>query len=215
MKLKRISRDIMVLLLFSGLFYVSSVVVGQLEGGQQEEKNDFSVERIKGDQKIRAKQWSSAAEQYRKLTEADPFNGYAWVRLGKSYNEMRLRVSEQMDAEKRLDANSQRIAELEAEFVSLNQQAIEAYSEARQHPRYRAYALFWLAVFYADQADFENSLSCLEEFVDRGFICYYELNRYSYFGESKDGVKSRLHQYDKFWELVTKHSETKSARSRR
>ena len=217
MKLKRVTRDVVVLLLFAALFYVSSVVVGQWEDGQSDEPKEFSEARLRADDRLHEKSWSAAADSYHKITLADPFNGYAWYRIGYSYNEMRQEVKSEIKAAEENELTSQQIAELEGKLAELNRKAVAGFEKSREHLRYRANSLFLLSIIHADAGEYETSLDYLEEIVDRKYVFYYQLDHpnYHFFGTSRNGERTRLHQFGRFWEINKKHDKVKAERSRR
>ncbi len=230
MKLKRIIRDVLVLALLCGSFYASTIVVGQFESEHVNQKDtNFSDERLEGDKLSLEEDWVESAKRYRRITEADPFNGYAWRRLGRCYSIIRSNQKKEINAEESAEAPSERkLDELKASLLATDQLALKAWEKAREHPRYRRVALFQLAVIRAGRSELEESLALLEEFVvTEGYIVQQNLYLYREFGNSKIVKKSNetdfeaehkdaigLHQFARFWEIAKHESEFRFATAR-
>lgn len=219
MKLKRIARDVVVLGLFCGFFYTSTIVVGQFEKEEElQKKTNFTQDRLEGDRLARDNNWFDSAKYYQKIIETDPYNGFAWNQLARCYSHIRIEKQQEIVAEQNLETPSEaKIGELQEIVKDHEQLAIDAWNEVREHPRHRRAALFNLAVIYSDRDKYEDSLACLEEFVDRGFYVN-DLSKFRQFGESQQVPASRdqnrvpkngtkLHQFEKFWEITQRESD--------
>ncbi len=116
-------------------------VVMTASGGQAATAQDAAVDPVRrADELFDRQAWSDAAEQYRKVVDADPENGRAWFRLGYS-----------LHACKRLD------------------EAIDAHRRATEFPYYRRVAWYNLGCAYALQDKPDAAFEALEQAVRTGF----------------------------------------------
>ena len=76
--MRRFLRDTGILLAFCGAFYLLTVMVNRLDGDSGNDPSDFSPARKRANKLVHNKDWSAAKYEFKKLTEQDPFNGYAW-----------------------------------------------------------------------------------------------------------------------------------------
>ena len=221
MNLKRIIRDAFIMISFCGTFYVSTFMWGKVEDKPPSNSN-FSKSRVAADELVKSGRWEKAAVRYRRMTEDDPHNGYAWYRLGTSYNNVRFDAQFDIRVEKRSDTPSaQKIERLQETIAKYDELALEAHETARKFLRYRSKSLFQIAIIYADLNDNESALKYLREFVDGGYWTYHGLETISRLGSGGRSMaeeqvlvnsRTRLHASDEFWKLVAKERENRSKR---
>lgn len=211
MNLKRILRDAFIMISFCGTFYVSTFMWGKVDEKPPSDSN-FSKSRVAADDFVSSRRWEMAAARYKRMTEQDPYNGYAWYRLGTSYNNVRFESQYQIRVEEESASpsakNVERLQELIAKHDKL---ALEAHDTAKNFLRYRSKSLFQMAIIYADLADYEASLKCLREFVEGGYWTFRGLDSVQRLGvggramndqEILVSSRTRLHALEEFWELV-------------
>ena len=213
MNLRRIIRDAFIMISFCGTFYVSTFMWGKVDEKPPSDTN-FSKARVAADDFVSSRRWERAADRYARMTAEDPYNGFAWYRLGTSYNNVRFESQFAIRKEKKSPSpSSPKIERLNDLVVKYEQLALEAHETARKFLRYRSRSLFQLAVIYSDRAEYEASLECLREFVDGGYRTYHGLDNVTRLGDGGRAMldqvvtadsRSRLHAFEEFWELVDK-----------
>lgn len=222
MNLRRLFRDVAVLVAFCGAFYLLITFVSRLDGETSEEITDFSVAREQADTLAKAKDWNAAAEEYRKLTIEDPFNGYAWERYAASYYTMRFAALKELEALEKTDEQDRaKIEDVRSRIAMNGDKSYEILKKVREFARFRGGALLRMAVIDTHRENYEHSLDLLQEFVDNGNNTQLGLDEYSQFGRGDDTVlmpgaeipeNCRLHYYPKFWEIVEKEDKNRSRR---
>lgn len=189
MKLKRLVRDTCVLIAFCGAFYLLTVFVSRLDASGLDDGSDFSVARQQADEFWTNRDYASAADEYKKLTEADPFNGHAWHTRALCYYNMRSATLDEIRTEQfelaRAEAgkrglssvgqlyakpdfeftDSPRVLELKAKIKSLNEKARPIFLRAKEFARFRGNAALYLAVIESYEGNNEKALDLLEEYV--------------------------------------------------
>jgi tetratricopeptide (TPR) repeat protein len=173
--------------------------------------------------------WVESAKLYRQMTEVDPFNGYAWRRLGRCYTNIRSNQRKAIRDEELSDSPSERkLEELRQDLLVTDQLALKAWEKAREHPRYRRVALYQLAAIRTARSELDEAMALLEEFVFvEGYILPNDLHKFRDFGSSKvlpgesendfDANREEttgLHQFDRFWELAKEEQKERRANSR-
>ena len=213
MKLKRLVRDTCVLIAFCGAFYLLTVFVSRLDASGLDDGSDFSVARQQADEFWTNRDYASAADEYKKLTEADPFNGHAWHTRALCYYNMRSATLDEIRTEQfelaRAEAgkrglssvgqlyakpdfeftDSPRVLELKAKIKSLNEKARPIFLRAKEFARFRGNAALYLAVIESYEGNNEKALDLLEEYVELGLFTQGDgLDRYSAFGVGGDAT---------------------------
>lgn len=234
MKFKKIFRDFGVLVAFCGAFYLLVTFVNRLDGGNQNSDSDFSPTRKQADRYFyRESDFTSAAEQYEKLTQVDPHNGLAWSMLASSRYEERTAAKRQLDQVDTSDeSRADEYQRLEAEVERLSLLAYEAYTQLNRFARYRRDSNFWLAVLDAGlgsiefgrgnreaaQERYERSLDLLGKFISQGGRTRGGLANFAELGSggpsmSGAGVTptadTRLHFEPRFWEIVAREQRSR------
>ncbi|MFT7630462.1 MAG: hypothetical protein ACI87E_001468 [Mariniblastus sp.] len=222
---RRILRDAGVLLLFCGVFYLLIVFVGRLDGDANEGTSELSQTRKQADLSFDKKDWPAAAKEYQQLTEMDPLNGHAWSQLAEVVWQTRINAFQAFnEIEAADDADSERVAQLNAQIDTANQEAFEIHKKLIVFARYRARALLRLCIIEIRNGNDNEALDWLEEFLQRGHRTRFGLANIQSFGESfrvepmdfnrliSGGGNSassilkpediRLHAYERFWKLV-------------
>ena len=216
MNLKRIIRDAFIMISFCGTFYVSTFMWGKVDDKPPMDTN-FSSSRIAADEYIHSRRWQLAADRYKRMTESDPCNGFAWYRLGTCYNNVRFESQHQIRREKKsTEPSIQKIERWQDIIAEHDQLALDALQTARNFLRYRGKSLYQLAVIHADRMEFEQALEVLRDFVDSGYWTFNGLDRVDRFGSGGAEMvdhrelansQTRLHAYQEFWALVEKERE--------
>jgi tetratricopeptide (TPR) repeat protein len=224
MNLKRIIRDAFIMISFCGTFYVSTFMWGKVDEKPPSDTN-FSKARVAADDFVSSRRWEMAADRYKRMTEEDPYNGYAWYRLGTSYNNVRFESQSEIRVENQsLSPSAQQIEHLKELIAKYDQLALEAHETARKFLRYRSKSLFQLAIIHSDLLDYEASLECLREFVEGGYWTGHGLDSVSRLGAGGRAMmeqevlvnsRTRLHAFEEFWELVDKERQQKKRRNNR
>ena len=224
MTVKRVVRDLIVLLIFCGTFYVSTLVVGHFEEKEKPQPNNFSASRIEGDECVRVANWEDAVPIFKKLTEEDPFNGYAQFRLSSSYRFIWQGIVQKINKEKESgNSAEQTLKDLEQQRQFFEKLALESNEKTSEFLRYRGPALYQLAMIYASRNEFEKALTLLDEFVNDGNWVYNGITNIEELGiggqdmvssEPTSNPKVRLHQFEKFWELARKENTSRLKNSK-
>ena len=217
--MKRFFRDTGILLAFCGAFYVLILMVGGLDGDSNTDASEFSPLRIRADRFEDKNDWGSAIIEFEKLTEVDPYNGYAWNRLGSLLLKTKRDAIGQWDE---LDSNqreSTAAIEISKRIEETTNRTAGVFDELSKFARYRPYALLQLAVLECDRNNHDEALDKLEEFVARGYTTGNGLSNALAFGVGPENAvwvatrvpeNVRLHQYRRFWSLVRRENERRS-----
>lgn len=214
MKLRRLLRDVTVLIAFCGAFYLLITFVNRLDADSNDEVSDFSVAREEADTLAKGENWESAADEYLKLTKQDPYNGYAWERYAASYYALRFQALKELDTLKQVGVEDPARLDAVREKVKQNgDKSYQIFSKVREFARFRGGALLRMAVIDSYRGNNEEALDLLEEFVDAGQNTQQGLATYRQFGVGGQGVllpgatipeNCRLHYFPRFWEIVDK-----------
>lgn len=163
--MKRIARDMLVVVAFCGAFYLLTKLVGDSTSANASLSN-FSQERLDGDQSMEAKDWPRAIESFRKVVERDPYNGRARHYLAeaamrqqsKNFKAYRKKVLElEGDVEKLEQLNKAMRSEIEA--------CIELQKEQLPFHKYRRYGLTNLLFLQCNLGDRKAALQALQDYV--------------------------------------------------
>lgn len=221
MNWKRIVRDTSILLLMCGTFYVSSIVIGQLDADTETEESSFTQERLKTDKLIDQADWEPASEVLKDMTVKDPYDGYAWYRLGVSYLHQRMDTQDEIDFRANAGATKLELEPLELQLAVLDRQAIETLEKSKTFLRYRGKSILHLACVFAQRNEFETAMDHLQTFVDEGNRVYNGLAQMpelgeggtdAYFDPSTVTPDTRLHQFHRFWRIVRQEYHLRSER---
>ncbi len=222
MKLRRFLRDVAVLISFCGAFYLLITFVNRLDGGTPDDVTDFSVAREQADSFAKDQDWNSAADKYRKLTEQDPYNGYAWERYASCYYSLRFgAVKDLEELEQAGEKDSAKLDDARSRITKYGDKSYEILIKLREFARFRGFALLRMAVISTYREDYELALELLQGFVDGGNNTQLGLSEYSQFGRGGEKIlmpgaeipeNCRLHYYPKFWEIVEKERQNRSSR---
>lgn len=129
----------------------------------------FSSDREKADQAYLRQDWSRAQQNYRLMTERDPFNGYAWYSLGESiWQQARRLLNERDRALRSLVADASRMEELNSELKQLGEEAVDSFMHARDTGRFRILAGRRMAEIYSVLGDKQLALKMLVDCYDDG-----------------------------------------------
>ena len=219
---RRILRDVGILIGFCGCFYLLIVVVGELEGSD-ETLEDFSRDRRRADVYYRRQNWNVAADSYKRLTEEDPYNGRAWYMLASCYNSKAyddLSLINDVVEDGSAESENQ-IKKLEESSQAHFKTAKSYFETSSRFARFRIDSVVRLSVILCELDDHDSALQRLTEFVELGGTTQMGLDRYRQFGVGGEQMTSqsanvveatRLHQYEQFWELVAKEGKNKGRR---
>ena len=213
---KRIARDVGMLLVLAGLFYVGSLLAGSMDGDIKEpEPTSFSPARTNADRLVQANNWETASRAFRLMTERDPYDGYAWYRLGVCYRVLWYRkVTANEDV--RIDS---------AAKVSVSEQrllAIETLKKSLQFLRYRGDSMLQLAIIHVQSKEFDTAMDYLDTLVNEKNWRNRNLADIRSLGSGGAAMalpgapiteETGLHQFRRFWRLVAYEHKSEAKRS--
>lgn len=229
--MKRFFRDTGILLAFCGAFYLLTVLVSRLEGDSATDATDFSPVRKRANRLVNNKDWPAAKVEFKKLTEQDPLNGFAWDGYATClWETRRVAINELHDLAKSNSTQSGYKNVLDQQIADLNDQTREVLLRVKKFARYRYSALLRLAALECDRGNYDEAMDFLEEFVGRGYRTHRGLNWIENFGVGGSSrfvnipiigfsgdlsqlsfpteKESRLHLDPRFWDLVRRERET-------
>jgi tetratricopeptide (TPR) repeat protein len=184
-ELRKFFRDIGILLAFCGAFYLLTVMVNRLEGDSNTDATDFSPARKRANLLVNSKDWSAASIEFKKLTEQDPFNGYAWEGYSTSLWEIRRSSINELKNLTRSNAlDTEKENELDRQIAELNDQIRQVLLQVKKFARYRYSALLRLAALECERGNYDEAMDFLEEFVGRGYQTKRGLHWIENFGSS-------------------------------
>ena len=187
---KKLLRDIFVLFVFCGLFYLATVAVNMLgKSNTQAAEVDlgFSADRIEADRYYNGDDFEEAIPYLERLVEDDKYNSHAWFRLGKSYARVLMQNSKPTLANNFTPLTEEQINEMAAK-------GIKALNVSVEYPRYKGLSYKNLSFVYAVKKDREMTLDCLRASIKaRGFARTSQLRIY--------GVFSFLYDDDEYLQL--------------
>ena len=207
MKPGRIFRDLLVLAVFCGCFYLLT-----LNTGEAKTEQDFSPARLRADEFVKDQDWDSASKEFESLVKDDPFNGRAWFMLGSChyYIANDLLGDRHRFVDGGVSTSDPKITEMDARISVNTKKAIEIYQKSKEFARYRNNSLLRLAVMECRLENFDTALDYLREFVDFDGYTVAGLFKYREFGRGgqemclEDRVvtsETRLHDRQRFWDI--------------
>ena len=129
----------------------------------------FSDERQTADRAARSQDWLTAAENFKVLTERDPFNSYAWYSLGDCKWMQSNSIQSELKRERSaLEPNQARIDELHRQLREIGMSAIEDFEKAMESGRYRLIAGQYIAAVHVALDENDKALEMLEKCLDDG-----------------------------------------------
>jgi tetratricopeptide (TPR) repeat protein len=129
----------------------------------------FSPVREKADESYMRQDWSRAEQNYRSMTERDPYNGYAWYSLGDSiWRQARRQLSERDRLARALVPDSARMDELNIQIKELGDKAVECFLHAQDTGRFRIIAGQRIAEIYSVQGEKRKAIEMLDKCYDDG-----------------------------------------------
>jgi len=222
---KRVIRDLSILAFMCGTFFLCTFVIGRLADEQPADgDSSFTPARVEADRLVKNMEWEDASSIFKNMTVKDPFDGYAWYRLGVSYVRCRQAIQREIELQQSHEAPANQIEPLELRRVEYDRLAIEALTKCREFLRYRGNATLQLAVVFAQRLEYEKSLDLLQEFVDEGNWIYNGIGNIPEFGVGDYSVvfdptlvtpETGLHQFRRFWEIARQEYEQSEAGKRR
>ena len=219
MNWNRVLRDLTVVLLLGATFYISAIVVGQIDEILPPADKSFSRERLAAENSHTRGDWLKSAEHFQAIIDQDPYNGYASFQLVTCYLWLRFNTQEEIDKLTESDADPAKLESLRQRFIEFEDLALSALEKSREFLRHRRSSLYHLSAIHSDREEFDVALKYLEQFVDGGFWLNFGLENAERFGSGGrdaitgntiDSSQRRLHQFEKFWELVDRESQTRS-----
>ena len=173
--MKRILRDVTLLLAFCAAFYGITVLINWLGARSSPvQAEEFSFDRRKADQFVAQRDWAKAAIYFENLTREDPFNGHAWYWLGFSHYSQQFPFFQRINRElRKSEPDQQKIDEWKRQAEVFGRQAIPAFERAVDFARYRNLARFRLARIHAYYGETDRALEYLREAVDDNFHCTF------------------------------------------
>ena len=216
MKIRQLLINLVVAMALGLVFYVSTLLIGNFTTGEQ---NTFSEDRRLADQYLDQQNWQDASRHLLRLSEADPYNGYAFYNLAVCYYSLRQKAKRdinQLKEEQAADVDLDLIESLEENFRNFDQLCRISFRRATEFLRYRRLALLNLALISVDREEWEEAIDNLEQFVDEGYFTSRGLDAFQSLGQGGRRMiddqtgpisESRLHRFPRFWEVVEKEVE--------
>lgn len=178
MNIKRIVRDLLILVIFCGGFFLLTKAVN-LFGSEENTAatvSEYSYDRVQGDFFFTKRRYLSAAEHYQKLVVADPDNGHAWYHLAMCYENIRYRFRfeswrKKLAIKDRPNATlDPRVPGWEKTAAEYGDRAIEPFKKCLDFHRYRDIARLNLAEIYAAKGDNDMAFKYLNNAFDDGYF---------------------------------------------
>jgi len=168
MKLNHVLRDIIILILFCGGFYLLTQTVNMLGGNTSimAATSEFSKARRDADYYLERKENELAIPHLVKLTEQDPNNSHAWFHLARC-NFSLFKQRRKLTINNTFEPESN-----EEKGKAYANQAIKAYKKVLDYPRYRRFAKKDLSIIYAQLDERELALKYLREAVEERAFSY-------------------------------------------
>ncbi len=219
MNWNRVLRDLTVVVLLGATFYISAIVVGQIDEILPPANKSFSRERLAAENSHARGDWLKSAEHFQAIIDQDPCNGYASFQLVTCYLWLRFNTQEEIDKLTGSEADPAKLESLRTRFIEFEDLALSALVKSSEFLRHRRSSLYHLAAIHSDRKEFDVALKYLDEFVNAGFWLNFGLENAERFGSgSRDAISDstidssqrRLHQFEKFWELVDQEDQTRS-----
>ena len=129
----------------------------------------FSSERQTADRAARSQDWLTAAENFKVLTERDPYNSYAWYSLG----DCKWMQSNPIQSESRRERmasepNQAQIDELQRQLREIGLAAIEDFKKAMESGRHRLMAGQYIAAIHVALDEIDEACEMLGKCLDDG-----------------------------------------------
>lgn len=135
----------------------------------EKQKAAFSPERQLADRALRRQDWATAVENFRLLTEKDPYNGYAWFSLGEAVWNQGIPIrSELIRVSRSTVPDPNRFAELNGQLADVGREAITYFEKARETARYRLTAGKKIAAIYVSIGERQKAVDILVGCVEDG-----------------------------------------------
>ena len=203
----RILRDGTIVLLLCGVFFYSAKTLTPAESFEEQA---FSSDRTLADHYLTERKWSLADTHFEKLTDKDPFNGYAWFNRALCNFWIRAELLEEINQKTASGETSETdLAALQEKLQTLEEKLIYLFEQSSEFLRHRRRSLVNLAVLHADREEWEKSLDCLELYVSERNLLSRTLQNFNAFGSggkamigTEPNQTSRLHCFPRFWKIV-------------
>ncbi len=206
--MKRILRDALILILVCGVFYLTARAVTTLSNTDEK---PFSEDRMLADQYLGERNWPQAAVHFSKLTDRDPYNGYAWFSQASCYVWIR---NELLDEVRQLKENGGTEAEIQAltdKLTETEDKLLGLLDQSMDFLRYRKRAMINKSVVLVARKQWDPAMDLLQAYLEGGDFVNRTLESMSGFGRGGREMSGRdpeteenakLHCFPRFWELV-------------
>ena len=185
-KAKMFLRDGLVFVMVLVGLYFLTTGTNMIKGEAVDPISDFSLDRQMADRLLAKKRYAEALPFFKRLTEQDRYNGYAWYWLGHCSFQVAENQRNRLDGLAESDPDYQR--ELNTYDGNINQAAM-AYQQVLGYPRLRNRARYNLAIIHATVDDLQKTLQYLRDAVDDGYYTRRGLRKYSRFERLKDNAE--------------------------
>ncbi len=216
MKIRQLLINLVVAVALGLVFYTSSLLIGNFTSGKQD---TFSEDRQLADRYLDQQNWLDASRHLLRMSETDPYNGYAFYNLAVCFYSLRQNVKRQIDQVKEAqsaDVDLDLMESLEDSYRNFDELCLNSFQRAAQFLRYRRLALLNLAMLSVEREEWEQAIYNLEQFVDEGFFTSRGLDEFRSLGRGGRQVidddtnpisETRLHYFERFWDVVEKEVE--------
>ncbi len=172
MRIRRILRDLVVLALAVGSLLVAFSIFRLWEGHDQAEHPDRqSRDRQLADLAFRRENWNQAHEYYVKLTQRDPYSGYAWYMAGICLWNQSYFLQETLAEElKNESPDEAKIDSLRAQLTEIGNRAFSTLEHALDWSRYRNTARVAMAAIATTLEQHDQAIELLSAAIEDGYL---------------------------------------------
>ncbi len=169
--MKRIFRDLFILLVFCGGFFLLIQAVN-LFGSDNlpQAPSEHSYNRQQADSFMTRKQYGRAAEFYKQMTIDDPDNGQAWYALANCSLQRRRELRRYAYQNSPNESTNPRVAGARKRAAEYADRAIEPLKKSIDFARYRNLARILLAEIYASKGEDDTAIKFIRDAMDDGYF---------------------------------------------
>lgn len=220
MKINQLLVNTAIVVILGVVFYGTSMLISNFTAGRQD---TFSQDRQMAERFLEEQNWLDASPHLIRLTEADPYNGYAFYSLAVSYYNLRRNVKQQISQlheEQTDEIDLDLLVTLEENFRNFDNLCLDAFEKSTGFLRYRRLALLNLALLRVEREEWLPAIDYLEQFVSEGYFTNRGLDSFQSLGRGGEQViddetipesETKLHRFAKFWEVIDKEKELRGS----
>lgn len=164
--MKRLVRDVLILIAFCSAFYMLTLFVGR-EDKFSRDRSNFSRERILADESVSNRDWESAIAHYDKLLEEDPFNELAMVRRARA--DLKLtegRVKNLRQRKASAGEDQQRLKQIDSEIAKFVAESIASQEQLLLSSRFRDSAIRNEVILHCIGGNIPEAIEALEVYAN-------------------------------------------------